>query len=153
MAALNAAIADKYKHISLAQISLGFCLLLAIAGAIYTTRAGLYFLDLVDHFVTSYNLLLIGICQSIAVGWVYGAEKMRRYINQVSHWQIGKWWNIAIKYIIPLALVTLLVTQFVQDIKTPYEGYPTWALGIGWTIAILPLLLFLFLLLINHHKM
>ncbi len=152
VAALNAAVADKYKHISLAQISLVFCLLLLIAGAIYTTRAGLYFLDLVDHFVTSYNLLSIGICQSILVGWVYGAEKMRRYINQVSHWQIGKWWNIAIKYIIPLALVTLLVTQFIQDIKTPYEGYPTWALGIGWTIALLPLLIFLWLLLKDKNK-
>ena len=150
--ALNAAILDRYKHIPLAQLSIGVCLILALAGAIYTTRAGLYFLDIIDHFVTSYNLLLVGIGQSLLVGWVYGAEKMRRYINQVSDWKVGKWWNIAIKYFIPMILVVLLVTQFSTDIKIPYEGYPTWALGIGWTIVLLPLLLFLFLLVLNHHK-
>ena len=149
--ALNAVILDHYRHLKISQVSMMVCLATLLAGVIYTTRAGLYFLDLVDHFVTSYNLLLVGICQSLLVGWVYGAEKMRRYINQVSDWKIGAWWNISIKYLIPLVLTTLLVTQFVQDLKTPYEGYPTWALSIGWAIAFLPLLLFLFLLVQNRN--
>ena len=105
-----------------------------------------------DHFVTSYNLILVGICQSILVGWIYGAEKMRRYINQVSDWQVGKWWNISVKYIIPLVLVTLLVTQFSKDLRIPYEGYPAWALGIGWAIVIIPLLVFLLLLMMNQNQ-
>ncbi len=150
--ALNAAILDRYRHFPLTKLSMVACLILAIAGAIYTTRAGLYFLDIVDHFVTSYNLLLVGICQSILVGWVYGAEKMRRYINQVSDWQVGKWWNVSIKYIIPLVLAALLATQFSQDIKIPYEGYPIWALGIGWALILLPLLLSLLVLVNHHHK-
>ena len=128
------------------------CLAASIAGIIYTTRAGLYFLDIVDHFVTNYNLLLVGILQTILVGWIYGAEKLRRYINQVSDWQVGKWWNISIKYIIPLALTTLLVTQFSKDIKIPYEGYPNWALNIGWAIALVPFVLFLFLLLKDKNR-
>ena len=151
--ALNAAILDQYKHLKIAQVSMAVCLATLIAGIIYTTRAGLYFLDIVDHFVTNYNLLLVGIFQTILGGWIYGAEKLRRYINQVSDWQVGQWWNVSIKYIIPIVLTTLLVTQFSQDIKIPYEGYPTWALSIGWAIALLPLLLFLFLLLINNYKM
>ena len=128
------------------------CLAASSAGIIYTTRAGVYFLDLVDHFVTSYNLLLVGILQTILAGWLYGAEKLRRYINQVSDWQVGKWWNVSIKYIIPLVLVTLLVTQFSQDIQIPYQGYPNWALNIGWALALAPFLLFLFLLLKNNHQ-
>ena len=149
--ALNAAILDRYKQLKIAQVSMAVCLTALIAGIIYTTRAGLYFLDIVDHFVTNYNLLLVGIFQAILAGWIYGAEKLRRYINQVSDLQVGKWWNISLKYIIPLVLTTLLVTQFSQDLKTPYEGYPTWALGIGWAIALLPLLLFLFLLFKNQN--
>ena len=145
--ALNAAILDQYEQLQISKVSLVVCLVTLSAGIIYTTRAGLYFLDIVDHFVTSYNLLLVGIFQTILGGWIYGAEKLRTYINQVSDLQVGKWWNISIKYIIPLILTTLLVTQFSQDIRIPYEGYPTWALGIGWAIALLPLLLFLFLLL------
>jgi NSS family neurotransmitter:Na+ symporter len=150
--ALNAAILDQYKHLQIAKVSMVVCLAASSAGIIYTTRAGLYFLDIVDHFVTSYNLLLVGILQTILAGWLYGAEKLRRYINQVSDWQVGKWWNISIKYIIPMVLVTLLVTQFSKDIKIPYEGYPTWALGIGWGIALLPFLLFLFFLVKDKNR-
>ena len=145
--AVNAAIVDRHQQLPIAQISMFVCAGAAIAGIIYTTRAGLYFLDIVDHFVTSYNLLLVGICQSILVGWIYGAEKMRRYINQVSDWQVGKWWNIAVKYIIPLVLVTLLSAQFSQDLRIPYENYPAWALAIGWTLTIVPSLGFFWLLL------
>ena len=122
------------------------CFVILTTGIIYTTRAGLYILDIVDHFVTNYNLLLVGICQTILVGWIYGAQRLRKYINQVSDWQVGKWWNVSIKYIIPMVLVALLLTQFSQDIRVPYEGYPTWALGIGWGIVLIPVLLFLFLL-------
>lgn len=151
--ALNATILDRYQQFKISWVSLVVCLIILLAGIIFTTRAGLYFLDIVDHFVTSYNLLLVGILQTILAGWLYGAEKLRRYINQVSDWQVGKWWNIAIKYIIPLVLTTLLVTQLSQDLKTPYENYPTWALNIGWAIAFLPLLFFLFLFLKNKNKM
>lgn len=150
--AVNAAILDRHKQLPIAKISIAVCSAAAIAGVIYTTRAGLYLLDIVDHFVTSYNLLLVGICQSILVGWIYGAEKMRRYINQVSDWKVGKWWNVSVKYIIPLVLVTLLVAQFSKELRIPYEGYPAWALGIGWASAIVPSLAFLLLLMMNQNQ-
>ena len=150
--ALNAAILDKSGHLSIAKASLGVCLTAFVAGMIYTTRSGIYFLDIVDHFMTSYSLLLVGILQTLLVGWLYGAEKLRRYINSVSDWSVGKWWNVSIKYIIPIVLVTLLVTQFSQDITIPYEGYPNWALGIGWTIALVPFLGFLVVLGIDCYR-
>ncbi|MDJ0899975.1 MAG: sodium-dependent transporter [Xenococcus sp. MO_188.B8] len=150
--AVNAAVVDRYQQLPITKVSIIVCCAAAIAGVIYTTRAGLYLLDIVDHFITSYNLLLVGICQSILVGWLYGAEKMRRYINQVSDWQVGKWWNLAVKYFVPLVLVTLLVAQLSQDLKISYEGYPAWALAIGWVIAIIPFVVFLLLLIINQSQ-
>lgn len=36
-------------------------------------QGGLYFLQLFDHYVCSgNNLLLLSVCQSIAIGWIYG---------------------------------------------------------------------------------
>ncbi len=151
--ALNGAILDKQKHLQVAKVSIGVCLAGFIAGIIYTTKAGLYFLDIVDHFVTNYNLMLVGIFQAMLVGWIYGAEKLRRYINQVSDWQVGKWWNFSIKYIIPIVLVALLATQFSTDLRIPYEEYPAWALGIGWAIVLIPLLLFLLFLITDIKRM
>ncbi|NET35458.1 MAG: sodium-dependent transporter [Cyanothece sp. SIO1E1] len=151
--ALNATILDHQKHWTIAKTSLFVCLAGLMAGIIYTTRAGLYFLDIVDHFVTNYNLMLVGMIQAILVGWIYGAERLRRYINQVSEWEIGRWWNLAIKYIVPIVLVALIAAQLSTDIKTPYEGYPGWALGIGWAVVIIPSLLFLSLLVSDLKKM
>lgn len=150
---INATVHDRNKHWKLPIISFWVCLAGFVAGIIFTTRAGLYFLDIADHFSANYNLLLIGILQAILVGWVYGAEKMRRYIDDVSDWRVGKWWNISIKYVTPIALTALLATQFSQDLKTPYEGYPAWALGMGWAIVWLPLLGFLLSLVVKQRSL
>ncbi len=150
--ALNAAIVDVWNNWKIAKLSLWICLATFIAGIIYSTRAGLYFLDIADHFITNYNGILVAIFQSILVGWVYGAEKLRRYINEVSDWKIGKWWNISIKYFIPIVLTALLATQLSKDLGTPYEGYPAWALNIGWSLVVVPLILFLVLLARDWNK-
>lgn len=143
---VNAVILDINNQWKLTRISFWVCLAGFGAGTLFTTRAGLYFLDIVDRFATNYNLMLVGILQAILVGWIYGAEKVRRYMDTVSDWRVGKWWNVAVKYIIPAALVGLMAAQFSQDLRTPYEGYPAWALGIGWAIAFVPFVLFLILL-------
>lgn len=150
--ALNAAILDVWQHWKIAKLSLWICVATFLAGIIYTTRAGLYFLDIADHFITNYNGILVAIFQSILVGWVYGAEKLRRYINEVSDWKLGKWWNMSIKYFIPIVLATLLATQLSKDLRTPYEGYPGWALGIGWSLVVIPLMVFLLLLFRDWKK-
>jgi len=120
-------------------VAAGACFAAFATGLIYTTQAGLYFLDIVDHFVISYNAILVGLGTAILGGWVVGAESLRRYINQVSDWQVGRWWNVSIKWVVPIMLAILLVTQLTTDIRTPYEGYPAWALAIGWATAIVPL--------------
>ncbi|MGF1490513.1 MAG: sodium-dependent transporter [Prochloraceae cyanobacterium] len=137
--AINAAILDFRSSLNVAKISFFVCLLGFLAGIIYTTKAGLYFLDIADRFVLNYNGLITGICEAILVGWVYGAEKMRRYINEVSDRPVGKWWNLAIKYFIPIVLTALLAAQLSQDLASPYGNYPAWALSIGWALVIIPL--------------
>ncbi len=148
---LNGAIRDKYKSIKVSVISFWVCLAGFLAGIIYTTHAGLYFLDITDHFLTNYNLILAAIFQVILAGWIYGVEQLRRYINEVSDWRLGKWWNISIKYMIPVILTCLLATQLSKDINQPYGGYPSWALGIGWGVVLIPLL-FLLLCLLHDWK-
>tara|TARA_Y100000034_G_C6549541_1_gene237350 strand:+ start:39 stop:416 length:378 start_codon:yes stop_codon:yes gene_type:complete len=110
-------------------------------GILFTTKAGLYFLDIIDHFITSFGLVLVGIFECLAIGWVYGADRLREYINSVSHWKLGKWWNHAIKWFIPLVLGTLVVMQFITEMAGNYEGYPDWAIMIGWASVVIPLLI------------
>lgn len=144
--AINTAFTDRTETIKTEKISFWVCLFGFLAGIIYTTRAGLYFLDIIDHFVTNYDLILVGILQTILVGWIYGAEKLRREINEVSSWTLVKGWNWILKYIIIAVLTLLLLTQFQTDLTTPYGDYPAWALTIGWSMVLIPLLLTVFLI-------
>ena len=139
--AVNTAIKDRYPKVSKNKIAIAVCVVSFILGVIFVTGAGLYFLDIVDHFVTNYTLVAIGIFECLAIGWIYGAGKLRSYVNKVSRFKVGSWWDVSIKYIIPIALLVLLVSQLITDIQTPYGGYPSWALAIGWAAVIIPLLI------------
>ena len=93
--------------------------------------------DIVDHFLTTYGLVIIGLLEVWAVGWIYEASKLRGYINKVSDIKIGKWWDILIKFVIPICLLVLLVAGLYRDIKIPYEGYPYWAIfAFGWMMLL-----------------
>ncbi|MCP4651801.1 MAG: sodium-dependent transporter [Candidatus Omnitrophica bacterium] len=133
---------DKYPDLRKEDISLYVCVIGFSCGIIFASFAGLYYLDITDHFITNYGLVIAGLLEAIAIGWFYGAEKLRKYINSVSDVKIGKWWSILIKFVIPVLLIALLINSFIQDIRTPYEGYPQWAIFcFGWLVLIVVALL------------
>ena len=136
--AINTALMDKVK-MKRELIALIVCALGFLAGMIYATNAGLYFLDIVDHYVTNVSLIVIGILECIAVGWVFGAEKMRSYINKVSDFKIGIWWDVCIKYIIPISLAVVLAFQLKAEFAENYSRYPDWAILIGWLFVLIPM--------------
>lgn len=58
----------------------------------------------VDEIVSTYGLPLIGFAEVMIFGWVYGADRLRSYINKVSDFKIGRWWTWLIKIVIPVVL-------------------------------------------------
>ena len=106
-----------------------------LLGILYTTGGGLYWLDLVDHFMNNYGLFLVGLLESVVIAYFYRAENMRSFANTISERKIGPWWNFSIKWIAPLSALVLLVFSFTGTIISPYGGYPRRAefLG-GWLV-------------------
>jgi NSS family neurotransmitter:Na+ symporter len=94
--------------------------------------------------------VLVGIFQCIVVGWIFGAKNLREYINSVSKRKIGAWWDYLIKFFIPSVLLVLIIVQFFTEMKGPYEGYPSWAIALGWIVIIIPLIVMIILALINN---
>lgn len=136
--AASTVLCDNYPHLRKEDISFYVCVANFICGIIFTSFAGLYYLDITDHFITNYGLVAAGLLEIWAVAHFYGAEKLRAYINGVSDIKIGRLWSIAITYIIPALLLVLLITGLVQDISEPYGGYPQWALFcFGWLVLIM----------------
>jgi len=151
--AVSTAVHDKYPHIRKQDVSLYVCIAGFIIGIIFTTTAGLIYLDTTDNFITNYGLVIVGLLEVIVVGWLYGAEKLRAYINEVSEIKIGKWWSFTITVIIPIILIALLVFKFTKDIKAPYEGYPNWVIWLfGWGMLIFVFALSGLLSLLSKHE-
>jgi len=81
-------------------------LILAIVGCLISLPFALDAgnMGLIDKIVSTYGLPLIGFAEAIVFGWVYGADRLRMYINGVSDFKIGKLWTWLIKIVIPIVL-------------------------------------------------
>lgn len=123
MEAFTSAIIDKFHYsrkIVVSVISiLGF-----LGSLIFATQAGLLWLDIVDHFLMQYGLIIAAIFECILIGWIYKTKALRNHINHYSTWQIKRWWDVSIKFIIPLILLVLLISSLRAEFLKPYGGYP-----------------------------
>jgi NSS family neurotransmitter:Na+ symporter len=108
-----------------------------LIGLVYVTSGGLYWLDIIDKFVNSYGLVAVGLAQCIVVGWIIGPDKIREHVNALSEIKVGKWFDFFIKYLTPVVLIYILISSLITDLKVPYEGYPGWALNVGWAMVVL----------------
>ncbi len=107
-------------------------------GLIFTTGAGLYWLDIVDHFVNNFGLAAVGFMEAVVIAYLFGAERFRNYVNRHSEVKIGRWWNLCVKFLTPLLLGAIILWSLIEELKKPYGGYPHWALTVGgWLVVIL----------------
>ncbi len=154
-----ASIIDKFK-IKRIHANIGFGVLALVVGLIFTTKAGLYWLDIVDYFMNNYGLLVVGILQCFAVAYFYSHKdadvqrhfdsgdksifsiptkivELRQYANSKSDFTIGRWWDFSVKYLTPIVVGILFITNIYNRFMTSYGGYSRLAefLG-GWLILI-----------------
>ncbi|MBN2056446.1 sodium-dependent transporter [bacterium] len=132
-----AGVADEW-HLNKARVTTAVCVVGFAGGIIFTTGAGLYWLDIVDHFILQFGLPVIGIVECIFVGYFFDSKRLRTHINMHSEIKIGLWWDICIKYVTPILLGVMFLKNLYESMKTPYEGYPQWALFVGgWLVVII----------------
>jgi NSS family neurotransmitter:Na+ symporter len=111
-----------------------------LGSLIFTTQGGLFWLDIVDHYLTHYGLVVVGIVECIIVGWFFNFDLLRKHVNKVSSIKMGSWWNYIIKYFIPSVLGVILVVDISQELSKAYGGYSWNALlliGVMWIVATL----------------
>lgn len=117
----------------------GFC-----GGLPFCAGAGLYWLDIVDHWVAEYSIVLIVIAQCLLFGF-YGKQQLCSVLGLE-----GRASSIIIKIyfgaIIPLLLVLAFIGSFINDLVRPYQNYPTIPLLVGgWGVSGLVIFLALWL--------
>ncbi len=137
--AFSAAIIDKF-NCSRASVVSVVCITGFLGSIIFTAKSGLYWVDIVDHFITHYGLVIVGILECILVGWIFKASKLREHINHAAKKILTPLWDISIKFVIPIILILLLINDLKGEFTAPYENY-SWLsiilIGRDWLVIAL----------------
>ena len=132
--AFACSVSDKFAW-SRRKVVSTVCLLGFTGSVVFTTHGGLLVLDIVDHYVTNYALIIGGILECILVGWVLKAHVAREHVNQCGGLPLSPVWDVCVRYVTPIILILVVGKAFVSEISAAYGGYPKEALllyGGGW---------------------
>jgi len=113
---------------------------------LFSTTSGIYVLDVVDHFVNQYGILVVALVSMLVVAWVVRAlPGLGAHLNVHGRPRVGTGWRLLTGVVAPASLAVVLVLALREDFAAPYEDHPTWLLLVlGWGLVVaLPVLGFL----------
>jgi neurotransmitter:Na+ symporter, NSS family len=109
---------------------------------LFSTTSGIYVLDVVDHFVNQYGILVVALISMLVVVWAIRAlTGLGEHLNVHGRPRVGTGWRVLTSVVAPVALAVVLVFALSEDLDAPYGDYPTWLLLVfGWLLVVaLPL--------------
>ncbi|XP_026704536.1 sodium- and chloride-dependent neutral and basic amino acid transporter B(0+) isoform X1 [Athene cunicularia] len=122
-------------------ITLAVCILLFLLGLTCVTQAGIYWVNLIDHFCAGWGILIAAVLEIIGIIYIYGGN---RFIEDIEM-MIGKksrlfwlWWRICWFFITPVLLMAILIWSLVTFSPPTYGSvlYPAWGTAVGWCMII-----------------
>ena len=137
------------QNISKTKATAIICIIGFFLSLLFTAGNGLYWLELMDHFIANFGLVTIGLLECIILGWFFPIKFFRKHANKTSDIPLGTWWDILIKFIIPPVLIILLISSIIENVFSPFLGYNAWILFIG---GILPLISIFIISMILHNR-
>ncbi len=108
---------------------------------LFSTTSGIYVLDVVDHFVNQYGILVVALVSMLVVSWALRAlPGLGGHLNVHGRPRVGRGWRLLTSVVAPVGLAVVLVLALRDDLRAPYEDYPGWLLGVfGWLlVGVLP---------------
>lgn len=132
---LIASCMDKFNMSRRAAVNwvVGVC---ALVSLMYVSGAGVVLLDIVDHFINNFGVVISGLLEVLLLGWFTKVALIREENNLVSDYRIGAWWDVMIRYVTPLILLYMTYKNFELEFTKAYEGYPAHALlTFGWLLV------------------
>uniref|UniRef100_H3CH97 Transporter n=1 Tax=Tetraodon nigroviridis TaxID=99883 RepID=H3CH97_TETNG len=122
---------------------LAICSICCLLGLSLVTEGGVYLLQLLDHHVCSgTTLLLLSLCQSVSIGWVYGSERFYKNITDMIGYRPNPFMKYCWTYITPFICLATFIFSIVKYTPLRFSDtyvYPLWANILGWFIATISL--------------
>jgi NSS family neurotransmitter:Na+ symporter len=137
MEAVTSAVIDKLKwrRNKAATIICGSGFIISMA---FATNGGLLLLDLVDHFANNVGIVTSCLIEIVLMAWLLKIADVRDYVNKISDFTIGTWFDVCLRFITPVILAIIVATKFATLISEGYGGYAqSDLLLLGWGLMAL----------------
>jgi NSS family neurotransmitter:Na+ symporter len=112
------------------------CLIGFSTGLLLVFGSGIHWVDIMDHVLSNFALVLIGLLECLSFAYLLGGERIRRYANERSELFLGRWYSVMLKLVAPVALISVAVASIVEILTEGYGGFPAWALAVGILIVL-----------------
>ncbi|MER7113905.1 sodium-dependent transporter [Saccharomonospora azurea] len=105
---------------------------------LFPTTGGVHLLDVVDHFINQYGIVVAALVAVIVVSWVLRQLKpLEQHANVTSAIKLGPLWRITLGVITPIMLGWMMWDSLQMELAENYEGYSdSFLLGAGWGVAL-----------------
>ncbi|KAF0300029.1 Sodium-dependent dopamine transporter [Amphibalanus amphitrite] len=125
-------------------LAVGLCVLFFLSNLSVCMDGGMLIFALVDHYAFTFSLFFVVLLQAVAVGWVYGAERLIG--NMRSDMEIGlppalaAYWRLSWRLAVPAVCLLGLATTVYLHQPASYGGrrFPIWADAVGLGIMLAP---------------
>ncbi|XP_038604543.1 sodium- and chloride-dependent neutral and basic amino acid transporter B(0+) [Tachyglossus aculeatus] len=122
-------------------VTLGCCFILFLSGLVCVTQAGIYWVNLIDHFCAGWGILIAAILEIMGVIWIYGGNRFIQDIEMMigaKRWFFWLWWRMCWFFVTPMLLLAILIWSLSTFSKPTYGNidYPTWGIALGWCIIL-----------------
>ncbi|KAL0973415.1 hypothetical protein UPYG_G00203280 [Umbra pygmaea] len=122
-----------------------FCLFCFICQFIMITEGGMYVFQLFDYYACNGTcLLFLSVFQSLAMGWIFGAERMYGVIEDMTGTRPNPLFKLCWLYITPLVSLVSFICSLVEFQPLTFNRwyvYPRWAYVLGWLLALSSILM------------
>ncbi|XP_041356928.1 sodium- and chloride-dependent taurine transporter-like [Gigantopelta aegis] len=117
------------------------CLLCFLIGLSMVTQGGMYVFQLFDYYSASRIVLVVAFFECIVVAYIYGINRFYDNLEMMFGFRINKSMWICWSILTPIFTVVIFIlgcisySELTYNRKTVTYEYPSWAIGIGWTMA------------------
>ncbi|CAD5116218.1 DgyrCDS5133 [Dimorphilus gyrociliatus] len=141
---LATAVVDEFENLLRKRqvyVVMSICFILYLLGLPFCTRSGFYMVYLLDSYVVSWSVVLIGVITCIAVSWIYKMKLWSSNIRVMLGSEPSFFWKIQWWFTAPIILTTIMIFAWVkyEEPTVNAYSYPRWAIGISLLLGLQPM--------------
>ncbi|XP_069130315.1 sodium- and chloride-dependent glycine transporter 1-like [Argopecten irradians] len=113
------------------------CFLEFLLGIPCVMQGGVYVLQIMDWYCSTFSLMILSLTECIVIGWIYGADRFYKDLEMMIGYQPCSWWKICWCFITPVLILFIWLFSVTQLSPVTYGTYqyPQWAIVLGWILG------------------